>query len=238
MNTISTEEFERIERFLNGEMPEAEAVAFEQQLSTDKTLQSNTQEIKLLLLGIQEQSLKEQLNSYDVAAGKPTGKLISIRRRLMIAASIIIILGLGTWALLLNNTSSKNIYSRFYKPDPGLATSMGTADNYDFEKAMVEYKNNEYDKAIVAWNSLLKQKPSNDSLQYFIGAAYQANGDDDNAIKHLRPVADNGQSAFNKDACWYLGLSYLRKKENQQAIGYIQRSEHPQKDNILNIINK
>jgi hypothetical protein len=241
MNQISPEELERIERFVTGQMEQNEAGKFEEQLAADITLREKTEEIKLLLLGIREQSLREQLKQLDKKEEKLLSKnsrVIFLRRNLLLVASILLIVGLTGWWLFADNSSNEKRYSQFYKPDPGLATVMGNSDNYDFEKAMVEYKNEEYNKALAAWNILLKKQPANDTLLYFTAMAYQAKGDCDSAITNLQPVAENIQSAFNKDACWYLGLCWLKKKENQKAIGYIQRSAHPQKETILKVLNK
>ncbi len=89
---------------------------------------------------------------------------------------------------------------------------------------MVEYKNGEYAKHWKTWSALLKQNPGNDTLIYFIGAASQAKGDDDRAIENLQQVAADSSSFFYKDACWYLGLSYLKKGDTKRAAEYIERS--------------
>ncbi len=115
---------------------------------------------------------------------------------------------------------------------------MGNSTDYDFEKAMVEYKNGEYEKAFTAWNILLKQRPENDTLIYFTGVAAQAQEKDSIAINRLQQVVNNSKSTFYKDANWYLGLLYLKQGEPQKAISYIQQSGYPKSKDLINDINK
>ncbi|MEM9053012.1 MAG: hypothetical protein AAGC47_13240, partial [Bacteroidota bacterium] len=45
-------------------------------------------------------------------------------------------------------------------------------DSYDFYDAMVDYKTEDYQSAIDKWTVLLEEEPSNDTLNYYIGAAH------------------------------------------------------------------
>lgn len=240
---ISPEEFEQIEQFLNNEMPSAQAAAFTERLQSDLVLQQKLEEVKLLTLGINEAVLKNKLDNYHEAVTsttslKKTGRVISIGKRLLAAASVLAIVGLSVWWFLLKENKYEQVYSNYYKPDPGLITAMGPSDNYTFEKAMVDYKNGEYDKAIEAWSSLVKDQPANDTLNYFLGVAYQANKNNKEAINFLEKAVVNKSSAFYKDACWYLGLAYLKDENTEKAREYIQLSGHPESINVLHALNK
>ena len=241
-NNIVPEELERIERFLTNEMQEDEAKAFERELKENVHLQEKMEEIKLLLLGISESSLEEKLKTFHTEIEPATGskkntRAIPLFRTLLIAASLLVVV-LSLWWFLQKESNNEKLYSKYYTPDPGLATVMSSSSNYNFDKAMVEYKNGEYDKAIATWKSLLKEKPGNDTLIYFIGAAYEAKKDYAHAIENLEQITNNTESVFYKDACWYLGLSYLKKGETNQAIEYLRKSDHPNSEAILKIINK
>ena len=242
-HTISPEELEKIERFLTTEMNESEATAFSAELTQNDELQEKTEEVKLLLLGIKEASLENYLfnTATDVRTitdKKKKNVFVLNVKTILVAASIALVVGLFTWFVFQNRGQNKQIYSQYYSPDPGLATVMSVVSDYDFEKAMVEYKNGEYDKALRAWNNLLKQKSKNDTLIYFIAAANQAKGNQDIAIENLQQIVLNKESAFYKDACWYLGLAYLKKGETAEAINYIKKSEYPKAEVIIQAINK
>lgn len=243
LNNISPEELERIEQFLDNEMSSEQSGAFSQLLQEDKALQQKVNEVRLLRIGIDEAILENNLNDFhtDLTRSTPQsqqgGKVISFGRRLLAAASVIAIIGLAAWWFLQKETKYEKIYSSYYKADPGLLTAMGPSDNYTFEKAMVDYKNGDYSKAIEAWMSLQKDQPNNDTLIYFLGVAYQANEENEEAIKYLERVVANPDSPFLKEACWYLGLAYLKEEKIEKAKEYIQRSGDARGKSLLDAIN-
>ncbi len=61
-------------------------------------------------------------------------------------------------------------------------SAMGIGDNYLFNKAMLDYKTGNYKKAIDEWSKLKTSMPQNDTLNYFLGAAQQADGNSAAAI--------------------------------------------------------
>ena len=85
---------------------------------------------------------------------------------------------------------------------------------------------------------VFQNRDQNDTLIYFIAAANQAKGNQDIAIENLQQIVLNKESAFYKDACWYLGLAYLKKGETAEAINYIKKSEYPKAEVIIQAINK
>jgi tetratricopeptide (TPR) repeat protein len=220
-----------------------ESKAFAEELNENEQLLERTKEVKLLLLGINELSLEEKLAGFHkeilpAVNLKKKARVLTLGRKLLVAASLLAVIALSLWWFLQNENPNEKIYSKYYTPDPGLATVMSGSSNYNFDKAMVEYKNGEYDKALEGWKNLYKEKPGNDTLIYFIAATYQAKKEDIRAIENFRQITANTQSAFYKDACWYLGLSYLKQDKKAQAIEYIQKSDHHQREAILKTISK
>ena len=244
---MTPEALEKIENYLLGAMSEKEATQFENELQDSPALRNQVAEMKALILGIQETSVKEQMQQFHSSMQQPaghditkkTGKTIPLpfKKTFLMAASILFIICIGTLWYLQSGSSHQKLYSNYYRPDPGLMTVMsGAASDYDFEKAMVEYKAGEYDKALAAWKLKLKNSPVNDTLWYFIGAAYQAQEQFDSAKKYLQAVARNPKSIFQKEASWYLGLIYLQQGDKEQAIQFINQSEHHQKEKFINAI--
>jgi len=58
------EEFERIERYLDGLMNQEERSAFEASLKTDSILNQQFEDVRLLRLAVEEQSLRSKLNDF------------------------------------------------------------------------------------------------------------------------------------------------------------------------------
>lgn len=239
-NNISPDELETIERYLTGNMTAGEVSVFEIQLQQDVELKNKTEEVRALLTGISEQSLSTRLNDFHSqisSENKPSARIVPMMKKLLMAASILAVAFVAVWWFTARKSGNDDLYANLYSPDPGLATVMGNSSAYDFDKAMVEYKNGEYDKALEAWTALLNKNPKNDTLMYFVGVAYQAKNDS-RAVDHLEKVSTDASSAFTRDASWYLGLYYLKTGQKEKALDYIQRSGHPKSAEAIKAINK
>jgi tetratricopeptide (TPR) repeat protein len=239
---IPADELEQIERYVQDEMGEDEALAFARRIQTDERLKRRVHEVRLTLLGIEEALLPERLDSFHNDIKSTSGvrkRLNSYSLKWAVAASLLFIVALSVMWFTSSKNQNERIYSRYYIPDPGLMTLMSTSpSNYTFEKAMVEYKSGEYNKALKAWAAMLKTNPRNDTLMYFSGAASQAMGNYEAAISYLEPVANNNTSLFRSEACWYVGLSYVKKGDNVKAMDYLKRSERNERKEIVSDLNK
>lgn len=216
---ITQDVLETIERYINKTMTSNEVTAFEKKLQNDPTFKTQFEDIKTLLLGIETQVLKEKLDSFheDLSSKKPktgTVKPSFPLKKFAVAAVVIITIG-GFW--FFNSSPTEKLYAKYFSPDPGLPTTMSETANYEFYNAMVKYKQGDYNTAISKWEELLKSKPQNDTLNYFIGVAYLANKNEETAIKHLNLVTQNPNDNFKNDAYYYLGLAYLKNNNVELA---------------------
>jgi predicted Zn-dependent protease len=75
---------------------------------------------------------------------------------------------------------------------------------------------------------LIQDKPENDTLQFFLGASHLALKKADPAISYFDAVARNENSNFQKDAIWYLGLTYILVGKDDSAVEVLQKSQDPQ----------
>lgn len=235
---ITLEEWEQIEAFLNGSLTAEADQAFRLQLEKDTVLTAKVEQVRLSLLTVEEAGLRAdmevfhtRLQQQPVIAIQP-GQKNSIKKWLAIAAMLG---GVCIVALLLlqQPTKSSTLFSTFYKPDPGLITTMAQSDNYDFEKAMVNYKTGKYTEAIKGWEALSKNTAGNDTLNYFLGCAYLANENTEKANLFFSKVLANPESVFLKDAYWYKGLVLLKEKKWKEAADNIKLSDKSEKDKLL-----
>lgn len=218
---ISQEELEHIERYINKTMTLEESAAFEKKLESNLDFKKQVEDIETILLGIETQALKEKLEEFhnelpetDIPSKEPS-KLKYLNFTKLVAAAAILIAAGSFW--YFSESSNTNLYSKFYTPDPGLPTTMSTTDDFTFYDAMVNYKRKDYMLALSKWESLLKNKPENDTLNYFIGSAYLAKGDENQAIPYLLLVSQNEKSIFKNEAFYYLGLAYLKAENIELA---------------------
>ncbi len=225
---ISQQDFELIDLFLNNNLTEKQEKKFLNRLEKDPVFKQQFEEIKLLGKAVEEQVLKEKLDEFHQKATSSvipiTGKPV-FYRMIGLVASIVLILGIGGFYLLNKPSKNEKIFASYFKPDPGLATTMGITTKYAFLDAMVHYKQGKYTTAIKKWKLLLNKKPENDTLNYFLGVAYLAENKEDKAIAFLDFVAKNKQSTFYKEANYYLGLAYVKKGNNAFAKKFLTFSE-------------
>lgn len=235
---IPPEELETIERYLLKQMPEDEYAAFDMKLQKDSTLQSKVHSLRLLFLGISESALEDEVKQFhkELDAARPhyrkTGKIFSLKQWL-IAASIVVIAGIATLLYFNRDSREEKLFAAYYKPDPGLMTAMSVSDNYEFDRAMIDYKTKNYDSAIHAWEKLLAAKPDNDTLNYFIASAWLAKENNEKAITYFQKVIIDTSSYFLHDAYWYTGLALLKAGKRKEAIPFIEKSEHSHKNDLI-----
>lgn len=227
---ISEEQQELFERFLMGEMPFAEQISFKARLDDNDDLNISFEEFKTLFEMVEEAGFRNQLDNFHKQMEKsketPVRQLKPNKRfTYQIAASVTILLAVGTFWFFNQQNSSEKLFDEYYSPDPGLPTVMGTNDNYAFYEAMVDYKQGNYDIAIAKWEKLLIQKPDNDTLNYFLGSAYLALEEPTRAVSFLEKAIQAKSSSFSNETQYYLGLIYLKSGKQQKAVEALNSSE-------------
>lgn len=220
-NDISQELLEIIERYINGSMGNQELKDFNQLLEVDDDFKIKVEDIKNMLLGIEAQSLKEQLDGFhddipNTIVKKPNNNKIRFLNYSKIVAAAAIIIAVGSiW--FFSSSPNERLYAKYFKPDPGLPTTMSSTDNFDFYDAMVNYKHGDYEIAIEKWGKLQQKKPNNDTINYFLGVAQLNNNNELKAIQLLKNATQQSESVFLNEAYFYLGLAYLKNNELAKA---------------------
>jgi tetratricopeptide (TPR) repeat protein len=239
INSISQQEFERIESYILGLMTKEEIISFESELANDPKLRNSYEDIKVLLQEVELSSLKESMEEFhaDLKSSTPvvpmTPKKQFVWKPFAIAASLLFLLAISLWVFMGNTPENEKLFMAYYQPDPGMVTAMGSSSEYEFDRGMVDYKTGEYQSAISRWEKLLAEKPENDTLNYFLGSSYLAIGDSKRANSYLEKTATNEGSIFEKEASWYLGLSLVKAGNNVEGKKYLQKSGRDEAQEII-----
>lgn len=228
---ISPEQQEEFEKFLLHQMNLEEETLFNEKLNADSKLKNKFEEFKTLFFAVEEEGLRNALNEFHKALPKKKNNFTFYR----IAAGFAVIISLGIW-LFNGQSPNEKLFKEYFTPDPGLPTVMGTNDNYAFYEAMVDYKRGNYDTAIKKWQRLLKTKPENDSLNYYIGISYLSNNNTPKAIFFLDKVAGK-KSVFESESRFYLALGYLKLDSLTQARENLKLIDSETSNQLLRIIN-
>ncbi len=240
LSKISQQDFELIEAYFTNRLSEKEKAFVNERLTTDSEFKLYADEYNLFIQAVEEQVLKEKLNQYHNQVNTNSKKFVqnSNYYKIAIAAIMTILIGIGSLYFITRPNPHQQLFALYFEPDPGLPTTMGATTKFEFLDAMVDYKQGLYSQAIKKWKPLLKHNPGNDSINYFIAMAYLAKDNEQSAIEHLLPVINNTQSIFNKDANYYLGLTYLKLGKLELAKKYITFSQKKNSKNIIAEIEK
>lgn len=232
---VTQEEFEQIEAYLNHSLSDQDMVSIEERIKNDVVFKQKVEDIKIVIQGIEVQSMKEKLNEFHnkiLLNSASNQKTIHTNwKKIAIAAVFVIAAGSIWW---MSNNSSSNLYDTYFSPDPGLPTTMSSNNNYEFYKAMVDYKQGNYNLALEQWQTQLKTKPENDTLNYFIGSALLANKQNTEAETYLNKVSKMPYNTFKNEALFYLGLIALKNNNTEKAIEYLENSNLPESKTLIN----
>ncbi|PRY89865.1 tetratricopeptide repeat protein [Mongoliibacter ruber] len=241
-NHIPQEEFERIEQYIFGNISAEESDAFELEMESDNDLRKKYLEVKTIISGLEEAALREDLEIFHKEMEAPTQRITTNRSinywPWAAAAAIFLCIVAAVWTIYPPTPSHERLFAQFYQEDPGLITAMSSASNYEFDRAMVDYKSGKYEEAIVRWEKLIQNNPENDTLQYFLGASNLALKKADPAIFYLNSFVSKEESAFYEDATWYLALAYLLGGKVDEAINMLNQSQNPQTAKLLKELEK
>src|SRR5690606_34514175 len=146
---------------------------------------------KELIDAIQLGALRESLEEIKYQENKRGEESIDTqpnRYWYAMAASVLALVAITVWTFNKTDPQEK-IFAEYAEYDPGLPIPMSTSANYNFFDAMVDYKNEMYEKAISKWTVLLLEDPENDTLNYYIGSAHFVLQDYEKAIPYFTKVA-------------------------------------------------
>ena len=136
-----------------------------------KTQESTTEEIDgFIVLYDQCNGDIQQIKNYLVVSKqKITEKSLPKIHRIRwmkYAAVFAVILGIGSYLII--SKSTKNYYKTYADSDPGLPVFM-SIEKHALDQWMLTYKDQNYPKALKTGIELLKENPTNDTIQYYLG---------------------------------------------------------------------
>ena len=216
-----------IERYLNGELDNAEKTAFEEQLSSDTSLQqsvTNTQDLitgikgtilrqEIAAIHLEEQQKAQFLNNTSENDNQPARKIYWAYG---LAASVSIILLL--WAGLFNSPSGQELFSEYYQQYPNLI-SLRNDDASSFVKGMKFYTAAQYDEAIPLLESASVAEEAD--RQFYLGLSHLSLQQTDKALGYLQPL-NTDSNKYHQQVTWYLALAYLQAGQKARAIDQLR----------------
>lgn len=222
-----------IDRYFQKNLDSEETALFEKKFQVDPDFREAVNEHKLLIEGIEEHSLKAMLNNFHEELDESPIIKKPFYARYAIAASLMVLIGVTAFFVIFGESQNEKLFANYFKPDPGLPTTMSTTSNYVFFEGMVSYKRENYKEAILQWEPLLAEDPANDTLAYFLGVAHLANKEIQQAENYLTITEMQTESIFHEEALYYLALAQIKSDRPKEAEKTLSEATLPKSRELL-----
>lgn len=251
--------YERIKRYQNGQMPESERLAFENQLETDAAFAAEVATWAAIRQGLQDkgdaslhaelmdlgkQLLQEQTPAPDLTARvnpEQTARRFALPRWVYAAAAVLLLLLIALPMYQRLNqpeyASADALYGEYFKQPP--VQGVRDAGAAPWREA---YEKGQYAAAVAALEKSLadssESRPSRARL--YLGLSHLALQQPQEAIAAWQQVGQNSDEW--PDAQWYTALAYLRLGDTVQAKKQLQDiardNSHPWQTSAAQILKK
>ncbi len=235
---------EKIDRYLQGEMPEKERKDFEEQIQKDPALKQEVDESRAFLLAMESddeerqalkatnqvlQSVRDKTpvnfeTSEREAVDQKTftaTKWKKITQWSAFAALFIVLAGVCYWSIFTDQNHEK-LFNQYYETP---ANTLAIETRGDLESAnkkgqlatiMELYENEHYKKALEKSTNYFEGQNSPAELRFYQSIIYLELNQSEKAIEGLKKL--KGYSAVNKDRIlWYLALAYMAEEKSGKA---------------------
>jgi tetratricopeptide (TPR) repeat protein len=166
--------------------------------------------------GITYKDDKEQklVGPKNLETSKKRKKIIAV---VPIAASIILLIGLGFKLSFQGKSSTDNLFTDFYSPFQKIQFVAASSGN-EIEYAKEEYNKGKYYSALTILQSVPDSDPQVIDRLFYTGLSYMALNEFEKATFSFQSLTSKAASnEFLHQAEWYLGLCYLKTGEKDEA---------------------
>lgn len=214
-----------IEKYLDGEMNDAEKKWFEKELENNPQLQEELElreEVNIAVNEADIMELRDELKSIHsnlYPENTPAQKKVAMRRLLIpIAASIIV--AVVTFAIhpFNKNYTNQELLAKYYTPyDAGMSyRSATTTEESLLKNAYESYREKRFEDAIKYFEAALK-KDLDMASYFYSGMSYLELKKYSPAETNFEVVINNNDNLYIEQAEWYLGLCYIASGQTDRA---------------------
>lgn len=221
MKTIDFSYF--IERYIAGEMNEAEQSWFLRELEGNARLREEValrKKTDNVLKNHDLIQLRNKLSAIEKSREHRVPSKTSKRLPIGIAAAITGLIILSSIAFFgSKHLSNDEIISQYYKSYEGISVSRSsqTDSNTDYSTGLDYYNIHDYKNAALYFSKVLGSDPENMESTMFYGTSSFEVKNYPEAKRSFTKVIDNNNNLFIEDAEWYLALCYLKTNDMKKA---------------------
>ncbi len=232
---LNDKQLDILDKFLRGELSEEETVLWKEML-LDSTVQDEIRNLTHLQQAITKdgrEALRMEMEEWDQQDDLPQlseGKRVFLRRNLLVAASIAVLLMAVGWFLFQPDDAKSDFYADNFQPYPNVIAPLqkGGQEVSDYEKAFQFYESGEYESAIKQFERLPQ---TDEAVQFYRALTWISLGQNKLAEKELAVVVSKSDHRFLAPAQWYLALTVLKSGDIELARVLMKRiaadTEHP-----------
>ncbi|WP_299207866.1 tetratricopeptide repeat protein [uncultured Dokdonia sp.] len=207
-----------IQKYLKGTLSESEELLFQEYLEKDPSFAKDIpfyEGLHYAFAKADYEQTKSQLQSFYKEEKQ------SVWRKWSIAATILVLMGLGSLWFLNTINSTETLYAHYFEPYKNVVQPTVRGETIKTTKvlAFMAYDDGDYDTAIVHINELLEDKPEAILALYKANAQLQID-QTEAAIETLKSQIKKTDTIY-AEAQWYLALSYLKLDNKEAAKSYL-----------------
>ena len=214
-----------IEKYFSNSLSPKEQLRFNKLLQSDEKFKKDftfQKDLQKVIARNQHNDLKKTLEDFE--KDKPVVSLFNISKKWLVAASVLIIVGLG-FVFLKSSfyPSPEKIFAENYEPYRNIVLPIERGENSNTieHSAFIAYENGNYHKAINLFNSVPKKDTK--YILFYKSMCYMSLNKTKEAITLLKAITDSdnevsSEKNFNEIANWYLALAYLNIGKTEMAI--------------------
>lgn len=231
------DKYNYIEKYFEGTLTNKEEIDFNKLLEEDHELASAftyEKNVKQAITLNERAALKRQLQSYETPK-KPQ------RQWMYVAASVVALLGLFSWALFFNN-SCDSLYDEYYQTYPNTVSPTVRGENNLGIKseAFYAYDSGDYQKSSQLFAKIYSSD-GDDYALFYRGLSLMELQKFDEALVVLNQYDYTKNNAFAPFFRWYAALAYLKLGQKEEAIKSLEiltKTDNPQKEAAVRLLSE
>lgn len=243
---ISPEEWDLIENWLDQNDVPANTQMLSDKLTQIPNISQKIEHVEKVREEIKDSIRRSKIKEFHkhISADQESSDIKSIApiksnsNRIWYVAAAVLVVFIGIYWMMGTSNTSEKIFAKNFKPDNGLPLRMNTTDASGFYEGMLDYKQENYSDAIAKWEALLKVKPENDTLNYFLGVTNLALGNGSKSLEYLQNQERFQQGIFKEDAAWYASLASIKEGKPEEAKTFLKNNSSIRNKKLLKELHK
>lgn len=220
---MKKDQTDRIEKYLQERMTAIEKEAFEKDMENDPLLRQETLQMRQILKAITihyNKRLKSHLQYDEKAVSEDSGKKTYLYAIITSVAAVILLFAVLYIYVFLPDPDLKSLFITYYKPYPNIEEPIIRSGSDDVS-AYALYESGRYSDALVEFQKIMEQNPSEISALFYAGISSLETGKPEEASRYFGKVLEIGEGKYIRPAIWYLALSYLASEDRENAVKYL-----------------